>query len=111
MRFTVVALTLVMAIGTGGQAPPGPGVRLGERTWTDAEKLLRADAVVVIPIGGALQQHGPHLPLQSDLILAEYFAGRLATAAAVVVASGPVSRLSGVPRLPGVHVAHARHWP
>ena len=86
MRFTVVGLALMMTLGSGGQAPPRPGVQLGERMWTDAEKVLRADAVVVIPIGAALQQHGPHLPMRSDLILAEYFADRLAAAAAVVVA-------------------------
>jgi creatinine amidohydrolase len=86
MRSTVVGLALVAVLGGAGQVTSPAGVRLGERTWADAEKLLRTDSIVVIPIGAALQQHGPHLPLRSDLVLAEHFADRLASAASVVVA-------------------------
>jgi creatinine amidohydrolase len=41
---------------------------LGHCTWKDVEALSR-DAVVLIPTG-ALEQHGPHLPLLTDTILA-----------------------------------------
>ena len=41
---------------------------LAESTWKDVDAFTR-DAVVVIPTG-SLEQHGPHLPLFTDSILA-----------------------------------------
>jgi acetamidase/formamidase/creatinine amidohydrolase/Fe(II)-dependent formamide hydrolase-like protein len=76
------------------KAPPGgpaslnvaPGVRLADLPWTEAEPLLTRDRVVVLPLGAAAKEHGPHLLLRNDEILAEYFAGR-------VVESRPVALL------------------
>lgn len=84
MRSTVIGFMLAITI-TGGQQPATPGVTLGERSWLEAEELLRADTVVVIPIATALQQHGPHLPLRTDLTLAEHLAARVAAISPVVV--------------------------
>jgi creatinine amidohydrolase len=52
-------------------------VRLGDLTWLEAEKALARDPLVVLPIGAAAKEHGPHLRLDNDLRLAEYWAGRL----------------------------------
>ena len=49
-----------------------PGVRLGDMPWTEAERALTADRVVVLPLGAGSKEHGPHLTLGNDLILAEY---------------------------------------
>ncbi|MBN9502584.1 MAG: creatininase family protein [Armatimonadetes bacterium] len=43
-------------------------MKLAEMTWPEVE-LLSRDIVVVIPTG-SLEQHGPHLPLFTDSILA-----------------------------------------
>lgn len=43
-------------------------MKLAELTWPDVEALSR-DVVVVIPTG-SLEQHGPHLPLFTDSLLA-----------------------------------------
>ncbi|MBS1709686.1 MAG: creatininase family protein, partial [Armatimonadetes bacterium] len=43
-------------------------MKLAEATWTEVRDLSR-DVVVVIPTG-SLEQHGPHLPLFTDSILA-----------------------------------------
>ncbi|MEZ4451376.1 MAG: creatininase family protein, partial [Nannocystaceae bacterium] len=67
------------------EAPPR-GVRLGDLTWPEAEARLGPDAVVVIPLGAASKEHGPHLRLRNDEILAEYFAARVLAAADVVLA-------------------------
>lgn len=48
--------------------------------------MLTPDAVVVIPIGAAAKEHGPHLRLKNDLVLAEYFKRRLLERLPVVVA-------------------------
>jgi len=59
---------------------------LQDLTWLEAERVLRSDAVVVLPIGAAAKEHGPHLRLDNDLRLAEYWARSLAERADVVVA-------------------------
>jgi len=80
----VCALFLVLhwaALAVG--APPG--VRLAEIPWTEAEPLLTRDRVVVLPLGAGSKEHGPHLSLGNDQILAEYFAGRVLAARPVVL--------------------------
>src|SRR5262245_38883930 len=46
------------------------GVMLEDLTWLEAEKVLTPEAVVVLPIGAAAKEHGPHLKLKNDLLLA-----------------------------------------
>jgi creatinine amidohydrolase len=53
--------------------------------WTDAERLLDTSTVVMIPLGAEAKEHGPHLPLNNDWLMAEYFAKRVMTATPVVV--------------------------
>lgn len=59
---------------------------LEDLTWVEAEKRLGPDTVVVIPLGAAAKEHGPHLRLKNDLLLAEYFKRRVAAEADVVIA-------------------------
>lgn len=66
-------------------AEPLRGVYLERLTWTEVEPLLRADPLVVIPIGAGAKEHGPHLPLGTDRIMADYLARRLAERVPVVV--------------------------
>lgn len=68
------------------QSKPGPGILLEDLTWPDAEKVLTPETIVVIPIGAAAKEHGPHLRLKNDFVLAEYFTRRLVERAAIVVA-------------------------
>lgn len=60
-------------------------VRIAELPWTEAEARLDTAAVVVIPIGAEAKEHGPHLPLNNDWLLAEYYAQRVASATRVVL--------------------------
>jgi creatinine amidohydrolase len=59
---------------------------LSDLTWLEAEPLLTPDAVVVLPIGAAAKEHGPHLRLDNDLRLVEHWARELAARVDVVVA-------------------------
>ncbi|MBI2205397.1 MAG: creatininase family protein [Candidatus Rokubacteria bacterium] len=53
-------------------------IRLAELTWPAAARLARDPrAVVLLPVG-AIEQHGPHLPLLVDLLGAEELARRVA---------------------------------
>jgi len=63
-----------------------PGILLENITWVEAERVLNTESVVVIPLGAASKEHGPHLPLKNDFLLAEYFKDRVRQKAAVVIA-------------------------
>lgn len=57
--------------------------RMEYMTWPEFD--AKKDRVLILPIG-ATEQHGPHLPLSVDSILAEEFACRLAAQISGVVA-------------------------
>jgi creatinine amidohydrolase/Fe(II)-dependent formamide hydrolase-like protein len=52
---------------------------LGELTWPEAEERFQEVDVALLPVG-ATEQHGPHLPLDSDAFDAEYLARKVAEA-------------------------------
>jgi creatinine amidohydrolase/Fe(II)-dependent formamide hydrolase-like protein len=52
---------------------------LGELTWPEAAKRFREVDVALLPVG-SLEQHGPHLPLDTDAHDAELTARRVAAA-------------------------------
>jgi creatinine amidohydrolase len=60
-----------------------PLLRLAEMTWTEVRDLDRSRAIAILPVG-ATEAHGPHLPLDTDGIIAaamaEAGAERLAAA-------------------------------
>lgn len=68
---------------------------LEDMTWPEAERVLTRDAIVVVPIGAAAKEHGPHLRLSNDWILADYLRRQLAARTPVVVA--PIVGLSFYP--------------
>jgi creatinine amidohydrolase/Fe(II)-dependent formamide hydrolase-like protein len=71
------------SFGVRGVAPiSSPGARsksylLRELTWPEAEKRLEEVDVALLPVG-SIEQHGPHLPLDSDAFDAEYLGHRVA---------------------------------
>jgi len=65
---------------------PKRGLLLEDLTWVQAESLLGEATVVVIPIGAAAKEHGPHLSLKTDWILAEYLKMRVLAQCEVIVA-------------------------
>src|SRR5262245_5451830 len=81
-----IATILALCLHDESEKAAEVGVRLQALTWPEAERVLTPDAVVVIPIGAAAKEHGPHLKLENDLLLAEYFTRRVLEKARVVVA-------------------------
>jgi creatinine amidohydrolase len=53
-------------------------VELEKLTWVQAEKALQGHDVILIALGARTKEHGPHLPLNTDYILAEYLKDRVA---------------------------------
>jgi creatinine amidohydrolase len=88
----VVLLALWFAIPgaavqtTADRNPGNRGVLLEDLTWTQAEKALTPETVVVIPLGAAAKEHGPHLKLKNDWMIAEYLKRRILKTNNVVIA-------------------------
>jgi creatinine amidohydrolase len=95
MRSSQVMLSLFFlfacgAAAAGAQADRRPvgaarGIRVGDLTWVEAERVLDTSTVVVIPMGAEAKEHGPQLRLKNDFVLAEYFAERVMRVSKVVV--------------------------
>jgi creatinine amidohydrolase len=62
------------------------GVKLELLNWIEAERCLAEDPVIVIPLGAAAKEHGPHLPLNNDAIIADWLAAEIMQRLPVVVA-------------------------
>ncbi len=62
------------------------GILLEDLTWQEAEKVLTPETIVVIPIGAESKEHGPHLKLKNDWLMAEYLKREVLRRSNVVVA-------------------------
>ena len=62
------------------------GVLLENLSWDEAEHILTQDRVVVIALGAESKEHGRHLQLNNDWVMAEYLKNRVLSAAPVVIA-------------------------
>jgi len=81
LLFTLLLLSLSSSIFAQNK-----GVLLENLTWQEAAKALKPETVVVIPLGAAAKEHGPHLKLKNDWLMAEYYKKRVLKATDVVIA-------------------------
>src|SRR6476661_6933690 len=56
--------------------PDVPSRSIGDLTSPEILRCLRATSILCLPIG-SIEQHGPHLPLNTDAVLAEEFTRRI----------------------------------
>ena len=59
---------------------------LSDLTWLQARQALHTGTLVLLPLGAAAKQHGPHLRLDNDRALADYLAARIDEREDVVIA-------------------------
>ena len=62
------------------------GAFLEDLTWPEVKARIDARDVVVVPIGAIAKEHGHHLPLKTDYLVARELARRVAEALPVLVA-------------------------
>jgi creatinine amidohydrolase len=91
MRPMILALALAAGASAPHQSTPSPqpaprSYRLQDLNWLEAEQVLTPDTVVLIPLGAGSIEHGPHLKLRNDQVLADYLTSRTAASTAVVIA-------------------------
>ena len=59
---------------------------LEDLTWPEVEARLKACALVLVPVGAIAKEHGHHLPMKTDWLVARELAKRVAAALPVLVA-------------------------
>jgi len=62
-----------------------PGAFIAQLSWSELERRIDATDIAVLPIAAACKEHGPHLPMQTDLLQAEWLAEALVQQANVLV--------------------------
>ena len=65
--------------------PAGKGIRVADSAWPLVAERLATGATGLLPIGAACKAHGRHLPMNTDLLQAEWLATQLMTQANMVV--------------------------
>jgi creatinine amidohydrolase len=89
MRLMLAACSVLALAAAARATQPAkpPGLALADLSWPEAEPALTApSAVVVIPLGAAAVEQGPHLKLNAGERLARHLASRVQAAASVVIA-------------------------
>jgi len=78
---------MALASAMVGQQPANPaGGVLSAMSWQEAEPVLSDSAVVVIPLGAASVEFGPHMKLNTGEQIARYLASRVQAARSIVIA-------------------------
>lgn len=57
-------------------ASPARNRLIGNLSFQEVSRALRAGSILCLPMG-SMEQHGPHLPLNTDTVLAEAFTARI----------------------------------
>jgi hypothetical protein len=86
MRTHLLLLALVLAPVAAMAQASAKGILLEDLTWVEAEKVLTSETVVVIPLGAESKEHGPHLKLKNDWLIAEYLKKEVLARSNVVIA-------------------------
>ena len=85
MKSSLLQLLIVITTITLSRAQTNKAILIEDKTWVDAQELLSDTTIVVIPLGAAAKEHGPHLLLKNDFLIAEYLKERIAKTEKVVV--------------------------
>ncbi|MBP1766167.1 MAG: Creatinine amidohydrolase [Candidatus Aminicenantes bacterium] len=84
-RLVISFFVFLLFSGSSFSQERTASVELENLTWVEAEKILPKYDVVLVALGARAKEHGPHLPLNTDYIMAEYLKGRVAKEVPVAV--------------------------
>jgi creatinine amidohydrolase len=80
---------------TQGSSPSA--VLLETLSWDEAERVLTPDVTIVIPLGAESKEHGRHLQLNNDFLMAEYLKKRVLAAGGSHLVVAPTINYSYYP--------------
>ena len=52
-------------------------VYFADKSWVELQKMIKRNALIIFPVG-TIEEHGMHLPVNTDVVIAEEVAGRVA---------------------------------
>jgi creatinine amidohydrolase len=70
----------------GSMPRTGPGCFIEDLTWPEVAEAFKADVPVIVPIGAASKEHGYHLPMKTDWLLARALTEGIAAKLPVLIA-------------------------
>jgi creatinine amidohydrolase len=91
------AQTPAPAVSAPQSTRANSAVLLETLSWDEAEHVLTPDTVVVIALGAESKEHGRHLQLNNDFLMAEYFKKRVLDAATQNTVIAPTINYSFYP--------------
>jgi len=77
MKKTFIVILLLIVLNPTWADQKKSSVKLEDLTWLEAAKVLKTYEVVLIALGARTKEHGPHLLLKNDFIMAEYLKDRI----------------------------------
>jgi creatinine amidohydrolase len=83
--FLITPMAALTARVVQNAEPKAKSVALDNLTWREAEAALKSYTVVLFAVGARTKEHGPHLPLKTDYVMAEYLKERVARQVPVAV--------------------------
>lgn len=87
------------------KSPTKESFHFGEKTWVELEGYIKKNAVIIIPVG-TTEEHGRHLPVECDAMIAKYYGEELGKAC-----QGRVPVLVTQPIYYGFSMGVVRKWP
>jgi creatinine amidohydrolase len=99
---SLLAIATLSSAQSPAVTPPpaehtNPAVLLETLSWDEAEHILTPDTIVVIALGAESKEHGRHLQLNNDFLMAEYLKNRILAAASQNVVVAPTINYSFYP--------------
>lgn len=85
MRLPIFAFLAFSVACIGQETSKQQSILIEDYTWYEARQLLSDTTIVVIPLGAAAKEHGPHLLLKNDFLIAEYLKNRIAAVESTVI--------------------------
>ena len=95
-RQTQSSATPNMSVAPQASGADGP-ILLETLSWDEAERVLTPATVVVIALGAESKEHGRHLQLNNDFLMADYFKKRVLAATVENVVVAPTINYSFYP--------------
>jgi creatinine amidohydrolase len=77
LGLAAATLAFLFSWSPGRCQEKGASVEVENLTWVQAEEALKRYEVVLVALGARAKEHGPHLPLNTDYIMAEYLKDRV----------------------------------
>ena len=85
MKKLILSILILFILSPPAFNADKPSLILEDLTWMEAEKALKEYEVVLIALGARTKEHGPHLLLKNDYVMAEYLKDRVLQEVPVIV--------------------------